>query len=398
MSRRSLTVRSLAQQAGLDLDEALVSLWDAGIEDVLNPDDPVPARLLSIAQRALGISTPRELVSVGFWLDRTGLDRVTFAQRLADVGIELSPNARRLPKNALRRVRSLFPLAGEPTGPERVDSVVGEELPPLRWEQVGSMPPRRFLTEEEVCAIHVALVEDFRNSEDPILPEGVRDGGLLSSALSRPTTSFGGSQKYPTVEMAGAALVHSLVHNHPFHNGNKRTALVSLLAFLDEHGVVLTCSEDDLFRYMLRLGQHSLVPLTADQLADREALDVARWIRSNVRPLDHSERPLKWVRLKQRLREFGCEWQPAGGVGNRLNIWCEEEVKGRFRTRRVRHQLQVAWSGDGTDADRNTVHEIRKQLHLDNAHGVDSTAFYAGATIDKFIIDYRGILQRLARF
>lgn len=136
-----------------------------------------------------------------------------------------------------------------------------------------------------------------------------------------------------------------------------------------------------------------------DQLADRETLEIARWIRANARQLDRSERPLKWIRLKQRLREFNCDWQAAPGVGNRINIWRVAEVPGRFRTRRqVRYEVQVAWAGDGTDADRGTVHEIRKRLHLDEASGVESSAFYAGMTIDAFIIDYRRILKRLAKF
>lgn len=149
---------------------------------------------------------------------------------------------------------------------------------------------------------------------------------------------------------------------------------------------------------MLRLGQHSLIPLHFDQLSDREVFEMARWIRSNVRQVDHGERPLKWIRLKQKLKAFDCTSEPAPGVGNRLNISRAVTIQGRFRQKREYLHVQVACAGDGTDADRNTVHEVRKQLHLDNAHGVDSIAFYDGALIDQFIIDYHSLLQRLGKF
>lgn len=394
LSRKPISVRELAREADVELDEALVLLWDAGIDAVLNADDRVPARFLPTAQRALNVPTTREQTTVSYWLHRSSMSRENFSARLAELGVFVSPTARKIPKGSLRKLRRLFgdELPTVEEQPER------PQLPELRWEIVGTSQSQRYVTEEEVCSIHEALVEDFRDSEDPIYPEGLRDANLLSSALTRPKTAFGDTLKYPTVEMAGAALLHSLIHNHPFHNGNKRTALVSLLVLLDEHGMVLTCSEDELFKFVLRVGQHSLVPIWADNLPDREVLEIARWVRSNSRQLEQGERPLKWIRLKQRLREMGCDWAPAGGVGNRLNIWRSVERRRRFRTRIDRLQVQVAWAGDGTEADRGTVHEIRRRLELDDEHDVDSATFYAGATIDAFIIDYRRILRRLGKF
>lgn len=211
-------------------------------------------------------------------------------------------------------------------------------------------------------------------------------------------TSLGTVRKYESTEMAAAALFHSLVHNHAFHNGNKRTALVALLAFLDENGIVITSSEQELFRFTLRTAQHRLVQTGADELADREVLEVAKWVSSNSRPVEKGERPMKWIRLKQRLRDFGCDFEPARGVGNRINIdrsIREKGFLGRHKTR-VLH-TQVRWAGDGTEADRNTLHKIRADLELDDANDCDSATFYQGAEIDSFIIDHRRILGRLAK-
>lgn len=394
MSRRATTVRALATEADLDLDEALVMLWDAGIESVVSPDDRVPARDMARAQRALNVPTRAEETTIDYWLARSKLSREAFVAAAAEVGVAISPGKRRVPKGGVRKLRRLF--GDGDSAPERVEE--REAIPPLRWEAVGTLKAARYLTEDEVLAIHEALVEDFRTSADPIVPSGLRSRNLLASALSRPQTGIGDDRKYPTVEMAGAALLHSLVHNHAFHNGNKRTGLVSMLVFLDKHCMVLTCSEDELFKFVLRVGQHSIVPIGADQLADREVLEIARWIRSNSRKVEQGERPLKWLRLKQRLRDFGCEWAPAGGVGNRINVTRKVQRRGFLRQRTRVLSVQVAWAGDGTEADRNTIHMIRRRLELDDDHDVDSATFYAGATIDAFIIDYRRILRRLGKF
>jgi death-on-curing family protein len=209
---------------------------------------------------------------------------------------------------------------------------------------------------------------------------------------------MGSVRKYPTVEMAGAALLHSLVHNHAFHNGNKRTGLVSLLVFLDQHGLVLTCDEDELFKFLLKVGQHSVVPMWADQLPDREVMEIARWIRRWSRPIVQGERPMSWIKLKQRLREFGCTWQPAPTGGSKLNLFREVTRQGRFRSRTELLNHQAGWAGDGTEADRRTIHKIRRALELDDAHNIDSTTFHGGAQIDDFILQYRRILRRLGKF
>jgi len=107
---------------------------------------------------------------------------------------------------------------------------------------------------------------------------------------------------------------------------------------------------------------------------------------------------MKWVRLRQRLREFDCGVEWTGGVGNRVNITRTVTRRGFLgRARPIELHTQVACSGDGSEADRSTVHRIRKAMHLDDAHDVDSATFYAGAVVDSFIIEYRRILRRLAK-
>jgi hypothetical protein len=87
----------------------------------------------------------------------------------------------------------------------------------------------RFLTVEDVLSIHEILVADFAHAGDPISPAGPRGMALVESAVGRQMTSLGGVLKYPEPIGNVATVAFGLCCDHPFHNGNKRTALVSLL-------------------------------------------------------------------------------------------------------------------------------------------------------------------------
>ena len=393
---RPTTVAQLAARAGMDLDEALVSLWDAGIDQVSDPSDLVPSKQMKVAESALEIENPRRQIRIDYWLKRTGLTREEFVAQLNLISVRIEPNAKTLPKGGLRRVRRRFELA-----PPVTEKPAGQtqDCPPFEWADVGVRRPLTFLTEDDLLDIHHALVKDFALDEDPISPPGVKSPNLVSSAVYRPQTSIGNDFKYPTVEMAAAALLHSVVQNHAFHNGNKRTALVAMLAFLDRNNVIATCSEDELFRFTLHVAQHRLVPPHYDQFADREVLKIATWIKSNSRRVEKGERPLPWLRLKRILNEFDCEWTSAAGKGNRLDLRRQVERKSRLRrTRTETLSTQVAWGGDGITVERNTIHKIRHDLQLDEQHGVDSQVFYESvAKPDDFIQSYRTVLRRLGR-
>ena len=84
----------------------------------------------------------------------------------------------------------------------------------------------KFPTLDEVVAIHFRVTEKTGGSQ------GVRDWDLLASALGRPQATFGGEDLYPDILLKAAALLQSLSSNHPFVDGNKRTALATLEYFL----------------------------------------------------------------------------------------------------------------------------------------------------------------------
>ena len=393
---KSVTVAQLAQRADMDLDDALADLWEAGIDEVLDPDDLIPPKSLKTAEQALKIVSHKQQLRIDYWLERTGLTRTEFEKQASSIGVHIKQNTRKLPKGGLRRIKKHYEAKQlEIEQPEKPL----ECFPPFKWFQVGNRHPGAYLTEEDVLSIHNSLVSDFAMSDDPISPPEVRDINLVGSAISRQHTSWGNELKYQTVEMTAAALMHSLVFNHCFYNGNKRTALVSMLAFLDMNSVIATCTENELYQFTLNVARHKIVDSRLDRLNDREVHEMALWIRSNSRKVEKGERPIPWLRLRRILNRYDCEFSTETGKGNRLIIQRRVENTGRMRRRRrTLLESRPTWSGDGSTVGRGTLHQIRKELELDEEHGVDSKVFYeAEAEPDDFIQVYRTVLRRLAR-
>ena len=87
---------------------------------------------------------------------------------------------------------------------------------------------------------------------------GVRSQHLLESAVYRPQASFGGQDLYPDVFIKAAVLGHSLISNHPFIDGNKRTSLASALVFLRLNGIDCDDPRGKLLEAMLRMAKGEL--------------------------------------------------------------------------------------------------------------------------------------------
>lgn len=403
MARRITTVAELARTADLDVDELLIRLWDEGLERYRDPGHKIRRSDMAVALRVVNIPNKRQLTDPEYWMDRLDVDDNGLRALLEELGVPMQSRARTLPKGAVAKLgRAAHKTHPSPRELHPQGLPETEPAPPLEWRIVGHKRDIRFLSEDEVERIHWALVEDFRSESDPIDPPGVRNRALLGSAVFRQHTSFGDAMKYPTVEMAGAALFHALVHDHPFHNGNKRTALVSLLVLIDENGLMMkeTCDEDELFELVLRLAQHKLVPLGSN-LSDREALYIADWLRCHVRRVEHGDRAIQWRRLKQILVGHGCELAKPVGVGNRLNISRTVIERRRLGLGLKKRSLtsQVKHADDGRQATVDTVKKLRRDLWLDEEHGVDSQAFYnkSGVLPSMFISRYRKTLKRLAK-
>ena len=87
---------------------------------------------------------------------------------------------------------------------------------------------------------------------------GVRDMGLVESALARPRAGFGDYEAYANIFTKAAVLAHSLLKNHPFVDGNKRTALACCMLFLKRNGYMVQSSKHELLTFALSIENNSL--------------------------------------------------------------------------------------------------------------------------------------------
>ena len=98
----------------------------------------------------------------------------------------------------------------------------------------------RRLSLEEIIYIHSEVVKETGGSD------GIRDTGLLDSAVNAPFQSFGGYDVYPTIYEKAARLGFGLARNHAFVDGNKRIAVIAVLEFLSANGIEIDCTESEL--------------------------------------------------------------------------------------------------------------------------------------------------------
>jgi death-on-curing protein len=123
----------------------------------------------------------------------------------------------------------------------------------------------RYLGLREVLELHRLLLESSGGLA------GVRDFGLLESAVAQPLMTFGGQELYPTPVDKAAALGFSLIKNHPFNDGNKRVGHAALETFLVLNGYEIEAAVDEQERVILGVAAGEV---------DRDAFN--DWLRARV--------------------------------------------------------------------------------------------------------------------
>lgn len=103
------------------------------------------------------------------------------------------------------------------------------------------------LSKRQILMLHQQLVEQTGGSD------GIRDEGLLDSALSAPFQGFDNTDLYPSLQQKAARLCFGLVKNHPFVDGNKRIGAHAMLVFLVLNGVELSYTQEELSDIILQI-------------------------------------------------------------------------------------------------------------------------------------------------
>jgi death-on-curing protein len=123
----------------------------------------------------------------------------------------------------------------------------------------------KYLTPEQVLFLHARLIAETGGIH------GVRDLGLLESAVARPQAVFDGRELYPDLFHKAAALLDSLINNHPFVDGNKRTGMAAAVLFIRLNGHSFRCGNDALEAFAMQVAvEHPDLPF------------IVAWLESHI--------------------------------------------------------------------------------------------------------------------
>jgi len=114
------------------------------------------------------------------------------------------------------------------------------------------LPTPNFVSKSMVLSIHARQIERFGGTQ------GVRDEGLLESALAQPQATFGGQFLHPTISEQAAAYLYHIAMNHPFIDGNKRTAFAVTDTFLRLNGCALNLTDDRAYDLVMRVARGTI--------------------------------------------------------------------------------------------------------------------------------------------
>lgn len=123
----------------------------------------------------------------------------------------------------------------------------------------------KVLSKRQILMLHSMLVAQSGGMD------GLRDEGLLESAVNTPLQTFDGQELYPTVLGKAARLGYGLIHNHPFIDGNKRIGTHAMLVFLDINNITLSYEDDDLISAILRAAS-----------GDMDDSELLEWLKAHI--------------------------------------------------------------------------------------------------------------------
>lgn len=269
------------------------------------------------------------------------------------------------------------------------------------------------LTIDDVLHIHRRVCEDFADTTDPVGIGGTRDdGALLESVVHRQHVGLGDTLKYPTTYENAATLTFGICCGHPFNNGNKRTALVSMLAHLDANGhSVFGINQKELYTMIKSVATHELglrIPARrrrrqnhdySPREADVEVAEIAKWLEVRARKIKRGEQRVTYKQLKQLLTNHGYYLRKP--KGNSIGIYRKATVRQPplFKKTTVwRHVGTIGWPGERKVVGVKEIKAVRHICKLDEPNGCDASVFYGDADkIEPFINEYRTVLGRLSK-
>lgn len=266
----------------------------------------------------------------------------------------------------------------------------------------------------DILSNNVHLLEDM----DPVEPRGVKNLGMLESAVNRQISGLGDYYKYNTWYSNAATLVFGVIKNHAFHNGNKRAGFLALIKHLYINGYVLRpdLSSEEIYEFLIAIADSKIFEFSLkhrkkysfilskeekrikDWSLDTQIRFISYWIKKNGAPKSCTIKgEVKISVLKKVLNNKGIKIEQSG---SNLDVFVEGESKFlgiKFGVKIIKKK-SYSLGNKRTDVIKPVLISIRKDFNLTKSDGVDDTFFYdENAFLDSEIKAYKRIIYRLSK-
>ena len=233
----------------------------------------------------------------------------------------------------------------------------------------------------ETLYAHFLIAQYFADEGRGLGGIGPRDDGhLLHSALSRQFVEFGGIRKWSDDLQIAATTLFGLIKNHPFHDGNKRTALLSVLCLLRKQGRTASANKSKFDDFVVAIAE------SGGRNDDNDIEKIARDLRRMTRKLSNTRHTITYRQLNRLLQDFGFELRDARG--NRIGV---------VRIKDGQEIYRVGFPGLSKQVAQGDLKAVRDACGLTTAEGFDSEVFFGGAeTAQNLLREYALPLNKLA--
>lgn len=275
------------------------------------------------------------------------------------------------------------------------------------WQsQIGETDPYVGLNTvgiHDVLRAHFLLQDFFCDLGEGVGGIGPRGLNLLHSAMTRQTTGFSGKLKWSDPLDICSTLFFGLIKNHPFHDCNKRTALLILLFHLEKIGRIPDRSQKDFEDLAVRVAESGLEDYSQFEKFHRDRHDqeikfVSHFIKKSTRKTDNKYYVITYAQLRDILERLGFEIEEPDNDCIRVVKDVEEKWLLGLRRKKVKKTfITLPFHTWKSEVGRRSISRIRRACNLGSENGVDSEVFFRGRDpMSTFIQTFEGPLRRLS--
>lgn len=255
------------------------------------------------------------------------------------------------------------------------------------------------VTVEDALKAHYLICEYFESTTGESSLYGLKNYNLLSSAIARQSVALGNKYKYDTPLKKAATVFYGLVKNHAFHDGNKRTALLTLLYFILKIGMTPTRHQREFEILTGRIAADeyekyknwkSFIKNSDKELLDLKIEFIAKLLKSYTGKKDNSYKTLTYRELDTMLHPYGFYLEPCGS--QEINLYYKfKPVFGKEKTEKLYQVGFKGWTRQVFEKSfKCIIAEVQKKIDIDVG-----TLYKGGDPMYKLIETFEGPLKRL---